>query len=171
MKTEAAAWIEVQSAGAEASSFRTAYTAEMRYEGQGYDVPVSLDPARLAAGDRESIAAAFHAAHQAVYGHASETNEVWLKELRVHITGTMPRPRMRAVAAEDTEPASRRTIRLSGHSVEAMVISRSALGGGQIVKGPAIVNQMDTTTLIPPGWQASQSRSGALILSHLGPEA
>jgi N-methylhydantoinase A len=171
LKTEAAAWIGVQSGGAEASSFRTSYTAEMRYEGQGYDVPVSLDPAWLAAGDRESIAAAFHAAHQAVYGHASETNEVWLKELRVHITGTMPRPRMRAVAAEDAEPASQRTIRLSGHPVEAMVVSRSALDAGQVVNGPAIVNQMDTTTLIPTGWQASQSRSGALILSHLGPEA
>jgi N-methylhydantoinase A len=171
LKTEAAAWIGVQSGGAEASPFRTSYTAEMRYEGQGYDVPVSLDPAWLAAGDRESIAAAFHAAHQAVYGHASETNEVWLKELRVHITGTMPRPRMRAVAAEDAEPASQRTIRVSGHPVEAMLVSRSALDAGQVVNGPAIVNQMDTTTLIPTGWQASQSRSGALILSHLGPEA
>jgi N-methylhydantoinase A len=168
---EADAWVEAQSGGAEASSFQTSYTAEMRYEGQGYDVPVALDPAWLAEGDRDRIAAAFHAAHQAVYGHASESNEVWLKELRVHITGAVPRPRMRAVGTEDAEPASRRTIRLSGHPVDAAVVSRSSLKGDEVLKGPAIVNQMDTTTLIPPGWQARRAPSGALILSHLGSEA
>ena len=63
----------------------------MRYEGQGYDVAVALDRGWLASGDRDRIAAAFHAAHRAVYGHATEENEVWLKELRVHITGAMPR--------------------------------------------------------------------------------
>jgi N-methylhydantoinase A len=171
LRIEAEAWIEVQSGGTDANPFRTSYAAEMRYEGQGYDVPVRLEPAWLADGDRNSIEAAFHAAHQAVYGHASETNEVWLKELRVHIAGSLPRPRMRAVGAEDVESASRRIIRLFGHPVDATVISRASLDGGDVVKGPAIVNQMDTTTLIPPGWQASLGSSGALILRHLGTEA
>jgi N-methylhydantoinase A len=163
LEREADAWIDVQSDG---SSFRTHYTAEMRYEGQGYDVPVALERDWLAGCDRDRIAAEFHAAHQAVYGHASETNEVWLKELRVHITGTVPRPRMRAIADKDAEPPSRRTIRLSGQPVEAAVLSRASLQGE--VTGPAIVNQMDTTTLIPAGWQASLSTSGALILRHVG---
>jgi N-methylhydantoinase A len=163
LASEADAWIDIQSDG---SSFQTSYTAEMRYEGQGYDVPVALERDWLAGCDRDRIAAAFHEAHQAVYGHASETNEVWLKELRVHITGTVPRPRMRAVAEDDTQPTSRRAIRLSGQPVEAVVLSRASLQGE--VTGPAIVNQMDTTTLIPPGWQASLSASGALILHHAG---
>jgi N-methylhydantoinase A len=169
--SEAATWTEAQSGGTETNSFRTTYAAEMRYEGQGYDVPVRLEQAWLAAGDRDSIATAFHAAHHAIYGHASESNEVWLKELRVHIAGSLPRPRMHAVAGEAVEPSSRRTIRLFGHPVGAMVISRSSLDGDAVVRGPAIINQMDTTTLIPPGWQASLGSSGALILRHVGMEA
>jgi N-methylhydantoinase A len=152
-------------------SFRTSYAAEMRYEGQGYDVPVVLEQTWLADGDRAAVGTAFHHAHRAVYGHASDTNEVWLKELRVHIAGTLPRPRMRAVAHQDVEPATRRMIRLSGQPVDAAVLSRSSLRESEAVQGPAIINQMDTTTLILPGWQASLEPAGALILRRVGAEA
>jgi N-methylhydantoinase A len=167
LQCEAEKWIADQSAGADTGPFRATYTAEMRYEGQGYDVPVPLGPDWLANGDRDSIATAFHAAHRGVYGHATEGNEVWLKELRVHLSGTIPRPPMRAVRVEAAEPGSRRAIRLFGRTLEAAVLSRAALVGGDVVQGPAILNQMDTTTLIPPGWQASLVPSGALILSHV----
>jgi N-methylhydantoinase A len=170
LQGEAEKWIAEQSAGADAGPFRATYTAEMRYEGQGYDVPVPLAQDCLAHGDRDSIATAFHAAHRRVYGHATEANEVWLKELRVHLSGAIPRPPMRAVRIEAAaaEPESRRDIRLFGRTVEAAILSRAALVGGDVVQGPAILNQMDTTTLIPPGWQASLAPSGALIVSHDG---
>jgi N-methylhydantoinase A len=71
------------------------------------------------------------------------------------------------VRVEAAEPGSRRAIRLFGRTLEAAVLSRAALVGGDVVQGPAILNQMDTTTLIPPGWQASLVPSGALILSHV----
>lgn len=166
LQAEADAWIADQSAGADVGPFRTAYTAEMRYEGQGYDVPVAIDHAWLANGDRESIAAAFHAAHRAVYGHATEANEVWLKELRVHLTGTIPRPRVRAVRIRDARPPGRRPVRLFGRTMEAAVLGRTAIDAGDVVRGPAILSQMDTTTFIPPGWQASLAPSGALLLRH-----
>jgi len=47
-----------------------------------------------------------------------------------------------------------------------VVRSRSTLGVGETLSGPAVVNQMDTTTLIPPGWQARPIRSGALVLER-----
>jgi len=46
------------------------------------------------------------------------------------------------------------------------VLGRAAIAADAVVNGPAILNQMDTTTLIPPGWQARLARSGALILSR-----
>jgi N-methylhydantoinase A len=163
-------WIAEQGGGGvSATSF--AYAADMRYEGQGYDVAVALDADWLAAGDRDRIASAFHAAHRATYGHASEENEVWLKELRVHIVGALPRQRVRAVRDDAIEPRSVRQIRLFGREFTAAVVSRAALGAGETLHGPAIVNQMDTTTLIPPGWQASIAPSGALILQHAAAEA
>jgi N-methylhydantoinase A len=170
LQNAADAWIEEQSAGADVGAFRVSYTAEMRYEGQGYDVPVVLEQDWLASGDRDSIAAAFHAAHRAVYGHATEANEVWLKELRVHLSGAIPRPRVRAVPDDDAQPETRRMIRLFGRTIDATVLSRATLGPEDVVHGPAILNQMDTTTLIPPGWQASLAPSGALILRHTEPQ-
>lgn len=170
LRDAAERWTAAQSGGVELAATRITYAAEMRYEGQGYDVLVPLDEAWLADGDIARMAAAFHAAHRAVYGHATETNEVWLKELRVHITGTIPRPRFRAV--QDDVPAHRatRAIRLFSRTVEAAVLSRSALAQDDLVAGPAILNQMDTTTLIPPGWQASLAPSGALILRRTDQE-
>ena len=171
LRDEAATWIAAQSAGGGVAATHVSYAAEMRYEGQGYDVPVALDEDWLAAGDRDHIAAAFHAAHRAVYGHATEANEVWLKELRVHITGAIPRPRLRAVRDDDDAPESQRSIRLGARVVEAAVLGRAAVAADAVVQGPAILNQMDTTTLIPPGWQARLAPSDALILHRTETEA
>jgi N-methylhydantoinase A len=158
------AWIAEQGSGVTATRF--SYGGEMRYEGQGYDVAVEFDEAWLAAADREPIAAAFHAAHRATYGHATEENEVWLKELRLHIVGAMPRQRVRAVRDTQTRPPMSRQIRLFGREFTAVVVDRAGLGADAELQGPAIVNQMDTTTLIPQGWAASIAPSGALILRH-----
>jgi N-methylhydantoinase A len=160
------AWIDEQGGGRSATRF--SYAGDMRYEGQGYDVAVELDEAWLAAGDRDRIGAAFHAAHRATYGHATEGNEVWLKELRLHIIGAIPRQRVRAVRDTEVQPRTSRRIRLFGRELTAAIVSRAALAADEVLGGPAIINQMDTTTLIPPGWTASIAPSGALILRNAG---
>jgi N-methylhydantoinase A len=171
LRDAAESWIAVQSAGGGVGATRISYAAEMRYEGQGYDVAVTLDEAWLESGDRDRMAAAFHAAHRAVYGHATEDNEVWLKELRIHITGVLPRPLLRPVREADDAAPTTRPIRVNAATVEAKVLGRGALEAGAVVVGPAILNQMDTTTLIPPDWQARLAPSGALILERINGEA
>jgi N-methylhydantoinase A len=64
------------------------------------------------------------------------------------------------------QPRTSRQIRLFGREFSSVVVSRAALAADEVLDGPAIVNQMDTTTLIPPGWTASIAPSGALILRH-----
>ena len=159
-------WVKEQNlAGIQERRF--SYAADMRYDGQGYDVTVPLEEAWLGSGNRERIGAAFHAAHRATYNHAAEENEVWLKELRVHISGALPRRRARAVGLGPAEACGMRSIRLFGQIFEAIVVGRASLGTGDTLAGPAIVNQMDTTTLIPPGWEATLAPSGALVLQHI----
>jgi N-methylhydantoinase A len=140
----------------------------MRYDGQGYDVTVPLDPRWLAKGDFAQLRAAFHAAHRATYGHANETAEIWFKELRAHILGVTHKPRILPLPPGGGATASRRPVRLFGRDLAAAVYERAALGPEQRITGPAIVNQMDTTTLIPPGWQAKRVGSGALVLERTG---
>jgi N-methylhydantoinase A len=79
--------------------------------------------------------------------------------------------RLHAVRDEDDAPTSQRSVRLGARVVEAAVLGRAAVAADAVVHGPAILNQMDTTTLIPPGWQARLARSGALILSRTGGSA
>jgi N-methylhydantoinase A len=165
LETTAQRWIATQTERIPASSTRTDIAAEMRYDGQGYDVTVPLDRAWLAAGDVARVSAAFHEAHRATYGHANEAAQIWLKELRVHVVGAMPKPRLAPLQGSTGHTFSAaRQLRLFGQVMKAAVVDRSALEG--IVAGPAIINQMDTTTLVPPGWQASRLGAGALVLER-----
>ncbi len=145
----------------------------MRYDGQGYDVTVPLDRAWLVDGDTARVARAFHDAHRATYGHANEQAAIWLKELRAHITGAMPAAASRAArgAAAPGPRATTRPIRLLGRTLTATVIDRAALHPQDIVAGPAIINQMDTTTLVPPDWQARRIEAGALVLERRAADA
>jgi N-methylhydantoinase A len=165
--SRAEAWVAGQTAMLAVTDTRIELSADMRYDGQGYDVTVPLAAQWLKSGDFARLRAAFHAAHRATYGHANEAAEVWLKELRAHIVGATAKPRivpLRSEAAGAGEGT--RTVRLFGREVRALVHDRGALGVGQHVAGPAIVNQMDTTTWIPPGWEAHVVPSGALVLER-----
>ena len=170
LESTAQRWIAEQTSRIAAAAIRTEIAAEMRYDGQGYDVTVKLDRAWLADGDRAAISAAFQDAHRATYGHANENAHIWLKELRAHVIGEMPKPRLAALPepATGSIPASR-PVHLLGRAFTASVIERSALRG--VVTGPAIINQMDTTTLVPPGWQARRIGSGAMVLERTQREA
>lgn len=160
-------WIAAQTGDLAIEGTAVEFAADMRYEGQGYDVAVPLQREWLATGAFERIAAAFHAAHRATYGHASEGSEIWFKELRAHTIARLAKPRVAAPVAPSTRPSTSRTIRFAGRAVEATIIDRSFFVAGRSVTGPAIVEQMDTTTLLPPGWQAELAPSGALILQRL----
>ena len=160
-------WVNQQTAHLTVRQVRVEYAADMRYEGQGYDVTVPIETERLKRGDADAITAAFHVAHRAVYGHANEKAEVWMKELRAHVTGQMPKARVVAITDDfDDGTAMTRPIRLFGRSFDATVRIRASLRDGSALSGPAIINQMDTTTLIPPGWNARPVRSGALVLER-----
>jgi N-methylhydantoinase A len=159
-------WIAMQTERIPCSAAHTDIAAEMRYDGQGYDVTVPLDRAWLLDGDIARISIAFHEAHRATYGHANQDAQIWLKELRVHIVGEMPKLRLAPLqAASATSSGATRPLRLLGQNFTASVIDRGALGG--TIAGPAIINQMDTTTLVPPGWLARRIGAGALVLERV----
>ncbi len=170
LETTAQRWIAEQTAHIRAGGIRTEIAAEMRYDGQGYDVTVPLERVWLADNDRTRISAAFHEAHRATYGHANEKAHIWLKELRVHVVGEMLKPRLAPLPepSVDAIPTTR-PVRLLGRVLTASVIDRSALRG--TLAGPAVINQMDTTTLVPPDWQARRIASGALVLERSPGEA
>ena len=172
LDTTARDWVAEQTAALPVTGIRVELAADMRYDGQGYDVTVALDPAWLAAEDRGRILHAFHAAHRATYGHANEQARAWLKELRAHVVGVMPQPRIRPLPPGTGDaPVETRRVRLFGQRFDAAVYRRDNLLADQRIAGPAIIVQMDTTTFIPAGWWAHPVASGAMILQREGTDA
>ena len=167
LETRAKEWVATQSTSLIVTHTVIELAADMRYDGQGYDVTVPLEAEWLLKGELSRVVDAFHEAHRATFGHANEEARVWLKELRVHIIGRTPKPRIVAVQSTGAAaPVTQRSIRLAGGVFEASIYDRAGLTADQIVAGPAIIDQMDTTTLIPLGWQARGVNSGALIVER-----
>jgi N-methylhydantoinase A len=139
----------------------------MRYRGQSFEVDVVLPRSALAAADRGAIAAAFHAAHERLYGHADPAAPIQVIALRMVVSGTVPEPHLPQQPRESGSPASLRMVDiwLDGTRHAAPLYARSALRHGHRFAGPAIVLQDDCTTCVPPGMHGTVDRFGNLRLT------
>jgi len=143
-----------------------AYAADMRYVGQAYELEVPLT-VPVAAAQVPAIAAAFHAAHEGVYGYARAQQPVEFVNFRAVHTYPLPRPAVRPTprsgrALADARVGERPAWFAPDGFVATAIYDRARLPAGARVEGPAIVEQADTTTVIPPGYVALAEESGNL---------
>ena len=143
--------------------------ADCRYVGQGYELEVPLGA--LTAAAVRALAAGFHAAHERAYGHRVPDGIVEAVTLRLRVIGRLDRhpPARLAPGRRDGRPdrAALRTERpvvLPGHreAVPVRAWRREALRAGDRLAGPAIVEQLDSTTLVLPGQVARVGEWGEL---------
>lgn len=165
---EARDWL-VQNQG-HAENAVLAVAADLRYRGQSYEIEVALEPDWITAAQPAKIAAAFHARHADIYGHADEKAAVHLVALRVVIAGVTPKPDFPAAAAAESRPAPEAMVAVShrGQLVQAGYFRRAALPPGSRFDGPAVVAQDDTTSWVPPGFAGAVDAFGNLILRREG---
>ena len=156
--------------GGDAGPARFRHAADMRYVGQSYEIEVPVDPVWLAAGGAAPMLGAFHEAHERLYGHADRQAVAEIVNLRLQLRATRPRVPLAEIAAGATAPAPRtsRRIWLDGRPAEARVYDRDALGRGARLVGPAIVEQPDTTVLLPAGHAGEVDRFGNLLIRREG---
>jgi N-methylhydantoinase A len=152
--------------GADAGSPSFGLAADMRYVGQSYEISVPLEPAWLGAGGLPRILAAFHQAHERAFGHADPEAPAEIVNLRVQLRAARPRVPLAEVpaAAGPATPRTTRLLWLDGRRTNARVYERDGLGRGMLLSGPAVVEQPDTTVLIPDGHAAEVDRFGNLLL-------
>ncbi len=155
LRAEAGAWFDEERVPADDRVSED--IALMRYEGQGGELAVAWS------GTGEAARAAFDAAHQALYGFTLVA-PIELVTLRVEATGRLPAPVIAAAAAGGGGGRGTRTVQLAGGAAEAAVLDRASLAAGARLAGPAILTQLDATTLVLPGWTAEPHASGALLL-------
>ena len=168
---EAAAQIE--ELGFSPDEIVSRYEIDMRYLGQAHEVPVEVPRELIEGMDERTIStlgALFHEKHLHLFGHDSRDSEVEFMTLSVSAIGPRQRGEMPEVATGtmDPSPAHKGTRKVyfeeAGGYVDCDTYERSRLAAGNVIAGPAVVEQMDTTTVLPPGQTATVDRFGTLIV-------
>ena len=156
LESEASAWLaEERVAPADARLTRMAL---LRYEGQGSEIAIVWP------GTADQARTAFAEAHRALNGFVLES-QVELVTLRVEAEGmTPPTPRSELPPGRGAQPIGRQVVHDTTGSTDAQIYDRASLGAGDRIAGPAIVTQLDATTLVARDWQAEVLPSGALLL-------
>ena len=150
------------------SGVSVAYSADMRYVGQAYELEVTI-AAPVVAERMGEILAAFHAVHERVYGYARTQQPVEFVNFRAVHKYPLPRPSLASTAPasgtlDQARIGERRAWFSPGGFARAALYERVRLPIGARVAGPAIIEQVDTTTVIPPGHVALVEPSGNLRL-------
>jgi N-methylhydantoinase A len=163
---DAAGRARMREEGAPTGEVRVAYAADMRYVGQAYELEVPIT-APLTRERVAEVVAAFHATHERIYGYARPQQIAEFVNFRAVHTYPLPRPQVKPAARAsgtlaDARIGERRAY--FGGYVPTTIYERARLPLGARLAGPAIVEQDDTTTVIPPGVTALVDDAGNLRL-------
>ena len=131
-------------------------TADMRYVGQNHELQVPVPGGPITAASIDRVADNFEAAHRQRFGFAVDGESIEFITLRIEALGHVNKMEPTRVPVREhagsPQPQDRRNVWLSetGGTVDCPVYSRSDFLPGQTISGPAIVEQMDTTSLVLP---------------------
>ena len=164
----AAQALEVVRESAVAGDVTVARGADARYVGQGYELSVPVPAGRLDAAALARVRAAFDEVYAARYGYASPAEPVEIVTWKLSAIGGSPRIAL-AKAARGAGPAAPKARRRAyfpetGGFTETPVYDRYALGAGARLAGPAIVEERESTTVLPPGTAATVDEYANLLV-------
>lgn len=152
---------------------RISRTVDMRYAGQNYELPVAIPDGEINAATLDVLAQGFAAAHHRMYGFVAEGEPVQLVTFRVEATGKVRKaafhPQPEGPADASGAIIGRREVWMpeAAGFVACPVYDRDRLNAGNRIVGPAIIEQMDATTLVLPGMVARVEPYLNLILEAL----
>ena len=115
----------------------------------------------------------FHIKHDRAYGYSAPSEPVKFVNLRLTAIGKIAKPRLRELEGNNIEiAAAQKATRFvyfaeSDGYVECPIYDRYLLGPGCVLTGPAIVEEINSTTVIHPGYSAQVDRFGNLILTRI----
>lgn len=164
LEDSARAWLTAQAYHDEGTM---RLTADMRYLGQSFEIETEIEADWLLSGNAAAITAAFHREHERLYGHADAKAAVQMINLRLVITGATQKPGLLEIAKGSEALEPRKTVEgwFDGRSWATHVYHRAQFGSGHRLRGPAIIAQDDTTTVVPPGFELVVDRFGNLIIT------
>jgi N-methylhydantoinase A/oxoprolinase/acetone carboxylase beta subunit len=146
--------------------------ADCRYLGQGYELRVDVSAGEIDDAWAERVRGDFHDIHEREYSRRFEDSDIEVPNVRVRGVGLMPPLATTEVESGDESPddALRHEAEAWFHvdgelqQIATRSYEREALRAGNRIVGPAIVNQYDTTTVVPPGMAAEVDRFGNIVI-------
>ncbi|PDS75134.1 hydantoinase/oxoprolinase family protein [Rhizobium sp. L43] len=167
MKSEAIGFVE---GGLEAGAPVIERTLFMRYAGQGWDIPVPLEADGFDAASAGRIAAAFQAEYERFFGRAIEGLDVEIVSWSVKAASPLPPAARVASIAEGGTVSPRQRRRLfeaaQGAYLEAGIHERQDLKPGDVVAGPAVIVERETSSVLTSSFKAIVQNDGCLLVTR-----
>lgn len=160
---------EIMAEGVPADRIALMRSADMRYVGEGHEVPVHIPAGVTGQAAVAALWREFHKVHQATFGFAYEgRQDVELVTLRVQAVGQANRPQVSrregAAGAAAPRPATRRVYWRKAGWVDCPIYRRETLAPAIVLQGPLIVEEYGSTAVVPDGWRAEADAYGNLKL-------
>ena len=160
---------DLEAAGLSATPAIFSASADIRYQGQGYELAIPLE-----SDDGQTLENRFHAAHQRRFDHSHPDWPTELVTLRLRATIPVPRPQLPAAESGGGPDAAHAllgntTLVTDTGEAEAPLYDREALLPNNRINGPAVLAQTDSTTYLPPSWSARVDSHLNLILERVSP--
>jgi N-methylhydantoinase A len=170
LRTEAEAFVR---RGAGQAKTETRLTALMRYSGQGWEIPVPLPFKTFTAKDRAAIETAFNTAYTTLFGRTIDGLAIEITNWSLVVATPLP-PSDPVTPPETTNPATAKRKRplfdaALRREVTADEVPRNTLRPGDIVTGPAIVTEDETSTIVTSAFRAIAQSDGSLLLTRKEP--
>jgi N-methylhydantoinase A len=148
------------------------YTIDCRYERQNYEIAIEVPASEFNAESLRGLIDSFNQEHNRSYGYCDTTKRVQLVNYRVGAIGSVTKPDLGEYPATKNtalpEAAEVRKVRFEGYNefIETKIYQRNEIPIGAVIPGPAIIEQMDSTSVIPPKWTAFQDKYANLIVRY-----
>ncbi len=164
LEAEARAWIA--SEGDIVGETEIVVSFNLRYLAQAYELEVFVPRGARDGLNDTQVCELFHAEHERLYGFREPRVPVQTATVRLGVIGKVPAVTLPEVPPSVPQPLLHRTVWHKGQPMSTAVYARSDIGAGAVIAGPAIIEQLDTTTFVLPGWRADADRLGALNISR-----
>jgi N-methylhydantoinase A len=157
-------------AGIAAERRRFERAVDARYERQSYELTIPVPPHPIVQTTLQQIAEAFHSGHLQTYGHDNRSEPVKIVNVRVAAIGTIPPLVIRDIPAPAGTEAIKSRRQVWFHEtgeVDAPIYDRRRISLGLKLVGPAVIESLESTILVPPRWQANVNEDGFVMLTRL----
>lgn len=160
-------WLDSEGVKPENRLFRN--IAEMRYKGQNYELHVTVPVHGVTQSDIQEIKQKFFKEHEKNYGYYDPNNEIQIVNVRSEAIGLVEKPKLKKLEIElkdirETIVSEREVYFEETGKIICPIYDRSKIGIINAVKGPCIIEQMDSTTVIPPNTIFDVDQYGNIIV-------